>query len=106
MFSVPPKGHLKRVYLKRKNKFKESKEKTTNIVVICNDQEEGYDSTGVLMGSYSQTEGKLVIESGHTYHKCPDRHLFTSYQLYNGAKVIIGDNSSCKVVGIASINLK
>ena len=37
---------------------------------------------------------------------CPHKHLFSSYQSFDGSKVLMGNNTSFKVTGIASVRLK
>jgi len=37
---------------------------------------------------------------------CPNRDWFTTYQPIEGGVVLIGNNMSCKVVGIGSIRIK
>lgn len=37
---------------------------------------------------------------------CPNKHLFTAYKSYDGGNVMMGNNASCKVIGIGSIKLK
>ena len=73
-------GHFKRDCPERKNKPKDANNINGNVVVASEESDEGYDSAGVLVASNIQTEGKWVLDSGCTYHMCPHKHLFSSYQ--------------------------
>ena len=47
-----------------------------------------------------------IIDSGYSYQMCPNRDWFTTYQPIEGGVVLMGNNISCKVVGIGSIRIK
>ena len=70
--------------------------------------DDGYDSTSVLLATGTQTNGKWVLDSGCTYHMCPDKNLvfFSIYMLFNGGEVMMGNNSLCKLIGLGTIRLK
>ncbi|KAH9696398.1 hypothetical protein KPL71_023151 [Citrus sinensis] len=97
--------HFKRDCPERKIKPKDANNMNGNAVVASEDSDEGYDSAGILVASNMQTEGKWVLDSGCTYHMCPHKHLFSSYQPFEGGKVLKGNNASCKVIGIGSARL-
>lgn len=52
------------------------------------------------------TNSKWVVDSGCTYHMCPDKHLRVNYKPFNGGEVMIGNNSMCKEIGLGTIRLK
>ena len=58
------------------------------------------------MASFNQTEGKWFLDSSCTYHMCPNKKLFFTYQPYDSGKILMGNNAFCKVTGIGSIRLK
>jgi hypothetical protein len=43
---------------------------------------------------------------GASHHMCPHRSWFCSYQAIDGGIVLMGNNASCKIVGIGSIKIK
>ncbi|KAH9704893.1 Integrase catalytic domain-containing protein [Citrus sinensis] len=109
--SLPPsyehfEGHFKRDCPERKNKPKENNNRNGNAVVASKESDKEYDSAGVLVALNMQNEGKWVLDSGYTYHMCPHKHLFSSYQRFDGGKVLMGNNALCKVTGIGSVRLK
>ena len=107
-FQCHKEGHFKRDCPERKNKEKDGPMKNEDAVVASEEKDyEGYDSVGVLLVTGTQTNGKCVLDSGCTYHMCPDKILFfSSYRPFNGGEVMMGNNSLCKVVGLRTIRLK
>ena len=58
------------------------------------------DSCDVLMaesgkGKYSDA---WLLDSGCTYHMCPKREWFSTYKLYDGGFVLMGNDAMCKTV--------
>ena len=76
MWSVTT-GHIKSVHLKLKNKQHESgassSSKSTSIA------ENMYDVYTVV-ASNDHFNGEWILDSGCTYHVCPHRDWFTTYQ--------------------------
>lgn len=47
-----------------------------------------------------------ILDSGCSYHMCPNKDWFATYQSIDGGEVLKGNNVDCKVVGIGSIQIK
>lgn len=47
-----------------------------------------------------------MLDSGCTYHMCPIREWFSTYESFDGGDVIMGNNAACKVVGRGNIKIK
>jgi len=60
----------------------------------------------VLFVATTLVRDAWIIDSGCSYHMCPNRDWFTTYQPIEGGVVLMGNNMSCKVVGICSIRIK
>ena len=45
-------------------------------------------------------------DSGCSYHMCPHKEWFTTYEAVNGGTVLMGNNMPCKTVGCGTIQLK
>lgn len=64
--------------------------------------DDGYHSAD-LVASNSNIRGWWVLDSGCSFHLCPDRSLFYEYESVDGGRVLIGNNNVCKIVGIRSV---
>jgi len=47
-----------------------------------------------------------VLDSGCTFHMCPHRDWFSSYEPPNSGVVLIGNDAQCNVVGVRTIQIK
>lgn len=54
----------------------------------------------------NQNSKKWVMDSGSSYHMCPRREWFKSYEAVNGGKVLMGNNIACSIVGIDTISIR
>jgi Reverse transcriptase (RNA-dependent DNA polymerase)/GAG-pre-integrase domain/Integrase core domain len=46
------------------------------------------------------------VDSGCSFHVCPNKEFFHDYVNQEGGNVLLGDDSSCKVVGIGSVKIR
>lgn len=47
-----------------------------------------------------------ILDSGCSYHMCPNREWFEDYKSNTGGEILMGNNATCKVVGIGSVHIK
>src|SRR3954464_2497412 len=66
------------------------------------------DLCEVLMAQSGRKKSSDVwlLDSACTYHVCPRREGFYTYQPCDGGTVLMGNNAECRVVGIGSIRMR
>jgi len=74
---------------------------TTSVVEV---NSEGEDL--VLIVSPGCSSDAWVLDSACSYHMTPKRDWFTTYQSISGGEVLMGNNMTCKVVGIGTVRIK
>jgi len=47
-----------------------------------------------------------ILDSGCTYHMCPPRDWFVTYEPVNTGIVLMGNDTECKVAGIGTIQIE
>ena len=47
-----------------------------------------------------------ILDSGCTYHMCPHKDLFSTYELLDFSVVLMGNDAQCNVVGISTVQIK
>jgi hypothetical protein len=95
-------GHLKKESWKRQQASKEDSSKET--------KKENTTETGSGMANEVLTisivschDQHWLLDSGASNHMCLHKHWFITYQSINDGIVYMGNDISCKVVGISSI---
>jgi len=68
--------------------------------------QEGYDSAEVLVVSEEDSQKEWIFDSGCSFHMCPNKGWFENYKPINGGIVLLGNNKSCKVIGIDSLRIR
>ena len=56
--------------------------------------------------SVSKYNEEWSLDSSASHHVCPNKYWFASYQIVNDSVSILGDNHSCKTVGVGSVKIK
>ncbi|KAK2997614.1 hypothetical protein RJ639_025033 [Escallonia herrerae] len=54
----------------------------------------------------SSSDGEWILDTGCSYHMYPNRDWFATYHSFDGGKVLMGNDVTCKVVGICSIQIR
>ena len=53
-----------------------------------------------------RSNNEWILDSGCSYHMCPNRDWFSTYESTEGGVVLMGNNAVCKVVGKGTIRIK
>ncbi|KAK2987908.1 hypothetical protein RJ640_003175 [Escallonia rubra] len=93
-------GHYRKDCPERKGKKKDNS-KTADARVA----EHNSDGADVLPVTISSLDEGWILDTGCSYHMCPNRDWFAIYRSFDGGKVLMGNDVSCKVVGIGSIQI-
>ncbi|PHT40761.1 hypothetical protein CQW23_19615 [Capsicum baccatum] len=62
------------------------------------------DITGESSATHG--EGLFILDSGCSYHMCPNRDLFTTFESVGGGFVLMGNNAPCKIFGKGTIRIR
>lgn len=52
-----------------------------------------------------QPTDEWILDSGCSFHICPNKHLFKTFERVDGGKVLLGNNLACKVAGIRTVGI-
>lgn len=47
-----------------------------------------------------------IMDSAVSYHMCPRKDWFVNFEIFDGPKVFMGNNNTCKIEGVGKICLK
>ena len=96
------KGHMKRDCLKYKASEKKEGNEAAVVTEVASD-----DSGDVLaVTTYEYTANSWILDSGCSYHMCPNRDWFTTYNDVNGGTVLMGNDHACEIVGVGTVRIK
>jgi hypothetical protein len=101
-YKCQKKGHFKRDCPEWK-KEKEESSKSVNIVAVDS------ESDGDMLSVSSSTDdlnNSWLLDSACSFHVTPHRSWFDTYRLVNCSFVRMGNDASCKVIGIGTIKIK
>lgn len=88
--------------LKNKEKRQEEKSKNTAEAGVAKDESDDY----VLSINAVRFNDEWILDSGCSYHMCPNKDWFHTYEQVDGGVVLMGNNAPCKTIGIGSIRIK
>src|SRR4051812_46895009 len=104
-------GHFKRDCLKRQKALKKAGKRSDGASTSGKSKQAGVveeDLCEVLTAHSGQ--GKLsdvwLLDSGATYHMCPRREWFSTYQPWDGGSVLMGNNAECNIIGAGNIRMR
>ena len=99
-------GHYKSdcPVLKRKGKQHAQRQDVVN--VASEDESKASDSVLTACSVVSLSDDVWILDSGASFHMCPNREWFTTYEKINGGSVLMGNDAVCRVMGIGTVRIK
>ncbi|KAF3668075.1 hypothetical protein FXO37_09705 [Capsicum annuum] len=67
------------------------------------------DSEGTIFlatNNSFKSNDEWILDSGCSYHMCPNRDLFNTFESVGGGVVLMGKNTSCKVFGKGTVRIR
>lgn len=101
-FLCKKEGHFKKECPDRKFKRKDDNDEAGKVSI----ESDGYENAEVLMATTTITEKDWVLDSGCSFHMTSVKEWLLGYKETDGGKVVMGNDSVCKVVGIGSVKMK
>lgn len=99
-------GHEISECYKLQNKEKRNDKKKDELANCTRDNNSEGEVLAVVAGC-TDTNDEWILDSACTYHMCPHRNWFTTFEpIRNGRSVLGFDDSQCKIEGIGSIRIK
>nr|DAD29219.1 TPA_asm: hypothetical protein HUJ06_030687 [Nelumbo nucifera] len=85
-------------------KAQKKKGKATNEASVTSNTENDGDlfTISLVMDSLNT----WIHDSGCSYHMCPYRDWFSTYESHVGGTILMGNNDKCKTIGIGTIKIK
>ncbi|KAK2975121.1 hypothetical protein RJ640_023576 [Escallonia rubra] len=100
-YHCPKEEHYRKDCPERKGKKKDNSKMADAGVV-----EDNSDGADVLSVTISSSDGGWILDTGCSYHMCPNRDWFSIYRSFDGGKVLMGNDVACKgstVTGAAGV---
>ena len=66
------------------------------------------ESNGEVMASSSckNSSSSWILDSGCSYHVCANKLMFDTYEDKDACKIMLGDKTTCEVLGIGTVKIK
>ena len=74
-------------------------------VNVADKVDDGEDSAFTVSSSDNHSD-RWILDSGCSYHMCPNRQWFSSFQELDGGVVLMGNDNTCQTKGIGTVRLK
>jgi len=100
---------IKKIVLSSKKEkediMRKSQDEKSSLVSVAEETSTSQEVLSVIVFD-ARSRNEWVLDSGCSYHICPRRDWFLSYQPIDGGNVLMGNNMPCKKIGIGSIKIR
>ncbi|KAM7469064.1 hypothetical protein LguiA_007247 [Lonicera macranthoides] len=97
--------HVRQECPNRTNSGGKNKGTVENANAVTAPKDEDFENM-LVVTSLVSSSSEWILDSGCSYHMCPNRKLFHTFTEVNGSKVLMGNDHACKTMGIGMIRLK
>ncbi|KAJ4717199.1 Retrovirus-related Pol polyprotein from transposon TNT 1-94 [Melia azedarach] len=94
------KGHWKSGCPKKKRQ----QDKLTGTAAVADTNSE--EDIALVADEHTDHNDVWILDSGASYHICPRREWFTTYEQVDGGNISMANSSICKAIGIGSIKIR
>lgn len=77
-----------------------------NQVLLPEDETNSEEDIALVADEHTHHTDVWVLDSGASYHICPRREWFTTYDQVDGGILSMANSAVCRVVGIGSVGLR
>jgi len=70
------------------------------------ERDEDEQDSAFMVSSPKNHSGEWILDSECSYHMCPNKHLFSRLEEFDGGVVLMGNDDVCEIKGIEIIHLK
>ncbi|KAJ4719824.1 Retrovirus-related Pol polyprotein from transposon TNT 1-94 [Melia azedarach] len=89
-----------------KKKFKKPVSKGLKPNDVCNYYTNSEEDIALVADEHTDHNDVWILDSGASYHICPRREWFTTYEQVDEGNISMANSSVCKAVGIGSIKIR
>ncbi|KAK8935199.1 hypothetical protein KSP39_PZI013173 [Platanthera zijinensis] len=75
-----------------------------DLAAVASEDESDVDALHVAPSI--ETTGSWILDTGCTFHMCPNREWFSSFRQYEGGRVWMGNVSECEILGVGNIRIR
>ena len=101
-FTYNKEGYFRRDYPERKKNQSNKPKEIDNATVLLN----GYDSTKVLTILETRVNKDCILDSGCSFHMCPNKSWFETLEENDHGVVLLGNNKGCRVMGSGAVRIR
>lgn len=70
------------------------------------DNEDDYKTAEALLVANTESSKEWILDFGCSYHMCPTKSKFETFREVDGKTMLLGNNKTCKVMGVGIIRIK